>query len=150
MSETTEVPKLIEGLQGVDDRGSVSFVNGFSFQGVKRFYVVENHTAGFVRAWHAHRLEAKWVTVVQGAALVAVVRVDNWESPSKSLMPTRQVISTQRPAVFYIPPGYANGFMSLTPNARIMFFSTATVEESQADDFRYDSRWWDPWKVVER
>ena len=150
MSDTNEVPKLIEGLQGVDDRGTVSFVNDFSFQGVKRFYVVENHTAGFVRAWHAHRLEAKWITLVQGAALVAAVRVDNWESPSKKMMPTRQVMAAQRPAVLYIPPGYANGFMSLTPNAKVMFFSTATVEESQADDFRYDSRWWDPWQVVER
>ena len=150
MSDTNEVPKLIEGLQGVDDRGTVSFVNDFSFQSVKRFYVVENHTAGFVRAWHAHRLESKWVTVVQGAALVAAVRVDNWESPSKKMMPTRQVMAAQRPAVLYIPPGYANGFMSLTPNAKVMFFSTATVEESQADDFRYDSRWWDPWQVVER
>ena len=150
MSDTNEVPKLIEGLQGVDDRGTVSFVNDFSFQSVKRFYVVENHTAGFVRAWHAHRLEAKWITLVQGAALVAAVRVDNWESPSKKMMPTRQVMAAQRPAVLYIPPGYANGFMSLTPNAKVMFFSTATVEESQADDFRYDSRWWDPWQVVER
>ena len=118
MSETIEVPKLIEGLQGVDDRGTVSFVNGFSFDGVKRFYVVENHTAGFVRAWHAHRLEAKWVTVVEGAALVAAVRVDNWKSPSRNVAPTRQVMAAQRPAVFLVGITNPKAKTCVSPSAR--------------------------------
>ena len=50
--------RLLEGGLAVDDRGTVSFVNGFDFRGVKRFYTVTNHRAGFVRAWHAHRHEA--------------------------------------------------------------------------------------------
>ena len=64
-------PLLLEGGLAVDDRGSVAFVNAFDFEGVKRFYVVANHRQGFVRAWHAHRREAKYVTVVTGAAVVA-------------------------------------------------------------------------------
>ena len=48
-------PLLIEGGLAVDDRGEVRFVNGFGFEGVKRFYAVSNHQPGFVRAWHAHR-----------------------------------------------------------------------------------------------
>ena len=67
------VPYVIEGGLVVDDRGEVGFANGFHFDGVKRFYTVSNHRAGFVRAWHAHRREAKYITVVQGAAIVAAV-----------------------------------------------------------------------------
>lgn len=150
MSEAAAGPRLLQGGLAVDDRGSVGFVNDFDLRGVRRFYLVQNHTAGFVRAWHAHKHEAKWATVVQGAAIVAAVQVDDWESPSPALTPARFVMSSQRPAVLYIPPGYANGFMSLTPDLKIMFFSTAAIEESSADDYRYDARLWDPWRVVER
>ena len=142
--------ELIEGGLAVDDRGTVSFVNGFAFAGVKRFYVVRNHTAGFVRAWHAHRREAKYVFVARGSALVCAVKIDDWERPSKDLPVRRFVLSAEKPAVLFIPEGYANGFMSLTGDAVLVFFSTATVEESRNDDIRYDARHWDPWKVEER
>ena len=79
-----DVPRLIEGAKAVDDRGSVSFVNGFDFAGVRRSYLIANHRQGFVRAWHAHRREAKYVTVVSGAAVVAAVAIDDWDRPSKA------------------------------------------------------------------
>ena len=31
------------------------FANEFHFEGVKRFYVIENHQPQFVRAWHGHK-----------------------------------------------------------------------------------------------
>ena len=39
----------------VDDRGQLRFVNDFNFANVKRFYQVENHRQGFIRAWHGHK-----------------------------------------------------------------------------------------------
>ena len=149
--ETTEsTPYVIDGAVAVDDRGSVSFVNGFDFVGVKRFYLVTNHRAGFVRAWHAHRREAKYVTVTRGSAIVGAVRIDNWDSPSRTAKIDRFVLSAQKPSVLFIPAGFANGFMSLTEDATLMFFSTKTLEESSGDDIRYDSRHWDIWDVIER
>jgi len=142
--------RLIEGSLAVDDRGSVSFVNDFNFRGVKRFYIVTNHKAGFIRAWHAHRHEAKYVAVIRGSAIVGAVKIDNWEKPSKDGMVSRYVLSALKPAVLYIPTGYANGFMSLTEDATLVFYSTATIEESRGDDVRYDARYWDIWQVVER
>ncbi len=145
-----EEPRLIEGGLAVDDRGALAFVNGFDFKGVKRFYVVSNHWAGFVRAWHAHRREAKHVLAVAGHAVVGAVKIDNWEAPAKDLPVKRYVLSSEKPAILYIPPGYANGFMTLTADTRLIFFSTATLEESRDDDIRYEARHWDIWKVVER
>lgn len=143
-------PRLIEGGLAVDDRGEVAFVNQFDLRGVKRFYTVSNHRAGFVRAWHAHRREAKYVTVLRGTALVGVVEVDDWEKPSKESKVWRYVLSSTRPSVLYIPAGYANGFMSLTADAKLVFFSTATLEESRGDDVRFPARYWDIWSVEER
>jgi len=50
----------------------------------------------------------------------------------------------------YIPAGFANGFMSLTSDTQIIFFSTSTIDESKGDDFRFDARYWDIWEVIER
>lgn len=143
-------PRLIEGGLSVDDRGSVAFVNSFAFDGVKRFYVVANHRAGFVRAWHGHKVESKYIMVVAGSAIVGAVRIDNWEHPSKDLPAHRHVLSAEKPAVLYIPSGYANGFMTLTADTKLIFFSTASVEDSRNDDIRYDAHYWDAWKIVER
>lgn len=134
---------LIKGDIAVDDRGKVSFVNDFDFAGVKRFYVVENHQKGFVRAWHGHKKEAKYVYVVTGAAIVGVTDLsgENVE---------RFVLSADKPQVLYIPAGHANGFKTLTDDTKLIFFSASTLEESLGDDIRFDARKWDIWEVEER
>jgi dTDP-4-dehydrorhamnose 3,5-epimerase len=147
---TVSRPRLLAGNLAVDDRGEVGFVNDFHFDGVKRFYTVSNFRQGFVRAWHAHQREAKFITAVQGSALMGTVRVDNWEKPSPEAEVATFVLSAHKPAVLCVPPGHANGFMSLTSDLKLMIFSTTTLEESQGDDFRYDARHWDIWKVAPR
>src|SRR5438132_14101924 len=104
-------PVLYTGDLAVDDRGELTFVNDFDFTGVKRFYTVRNHRAGFVRAWHGHRREAKYVTAAAGAALVGAVPIDDWDHPSPSQPVRRYVLSVAQPAVLYIPAGWANGLM---------------------------------------
>ncbi|MBN2183271.1 MAG: dTDP-4-dehydrorhamnose 3,5-epimerase family protein [Sedimentisphaerales bacterium] len=143
-------PFIINGGLAVDDRGQIAFANDFCFESVKRFYMVSNHRQGFVRAWHAHKNEAKYVLAVAGAALVGAVKIDNWQKPSADLSVGRYTLSSEKPQVLFIPAGYANGFMSLTSDLRLMFFSTSTLEQSAADDIRFDSRYWDIWNVVER
>ena len=143
-------PTLISGGIAVDDRGSVGFVNDFDFAGVRRFYMVENHAQGFVRAWHGHRNETKAVVMAAGAALVCCVEIDDWTKPSPDLDVHRFVLSAEAPSVLWIPAGFANGFMTLTEGARVLFLSTATLEESMADDIRFPSRHWDPWSIAER
>ena len=149
-SDKPETPRLIEGGLAVDDRGQISFINDFHFENVKRFYMVTNHSRGFVRAWHAHRHEAKYIHVIQGAAIVGAVEIDDWAQPSKDSQVHRYILTEKKPAVLYIPAGYANGFMSLTDDTRIVFFSTRTLEESLNDDVRFDSHYWDIWDIIER
>ena len=146
ISEFSQVP----GGKAFDDRGSLTFINDLDLSQFKRFYIVENHTRGFIRAWHGHKKEAKAVVVVSGAALVAAVKVDNWDSPSKNLQIERVVLSAEKPGALLIPAGYANGFMTLTESAKVMFFSTSSLEESAGDDFRFDARLWNPWNIEER
>lgn len=146
----SEEPKLIKGGIAVDDRGSVSFVNDFNFADVKRYYMIKNHRQGFIRAWHGHKKEAKYFSVVKGTALLCGVCVDNWDAPSKDLKVHRFVMSETAPAVLYLPAGYANGAMSITEDAQIIVFSTATLQDSLNDAIQFDSRFWNPWTIEER
>ncbi len=142
--------EYIEGGVGVDDRGEVFFANNFHFEGVKRFYAIHNHHIGFIRAWHAHKKAAKYVVVTRGAALIGAVKVDHWENPSKNIKVHRFVLSSTKPGVLYIPPGYANGAMSLTDDAQIVYFCTDTLEETMQDDYRYHAQYWNIWDVEAR
>lgn len=146
ISEFTNIP----GGKAFDDRGSLSFINDLDISIFKRFYIVENHARGFVRAWHGHKKEAKAVVVVAGSALIAAVKIDNWEKPSKELDVKRVVLSAEKPGALLIPAGYANGFMTLTEGAKVMFLSTSTLEESAGDDIRFDANYWTPWQIEAR
>jgi len=140
----------MKGKLFVDDRGEVGCVNDFDMRQVRRFYKVANHKAGFIRAWHTHKKESKYVTVTSGSAIIAAVKIDNWSQPSQDLDIHRFVLSSATPAVIFIPKRYANGFKTLTVDTKMMFFSMATLEQSRKDDFRFDAYYWDPWQIVER
>ena len=142
--------KFIAGGSAVDDRGKLQFCNDFDMAAVRRFYVVSNHESRFVRAWHAHKQEAKFVYVASGAALLAAVNIDDWAAPDPALEINKFVLSEDKPGVLYVPGGYAHGFMTLRTDTRLFFFSTAALSESLDDDVRYPFDYWNPWTVVPR
>ena len=139
-----EEPKVICGGVAVDDRGSLRFINDFDFKGVKRFYQVENHRRGYIRAWHGHLREGKYVYVAKGTALIGAVPLeqsDDMNVPGGDYCikksPQKFILSSQSPGVLYIPPKYANGFQNLEEGTIVIFFSTTTLEESKGDDIRF-------------
>jgi len=120
---------LINGNTFVDDRGTLKFINGFNFEGVKRFYQVENHERGFIRAWHGHKKEGKYAYVAKGTAWIGIV---DMETKAEE----KFVLSAKTPKVLWIPPGKYNGFQTLEEETIIFFFSTVTMDEAKGDDFR--------------
>ena len=131
--------KVLNGGISVDDRGSVKFVNEFDFTNVKRFYQIENHRNGFIRAWHGHKKEGKYVYVSSGSALIGVVNMETEEI-------SKFILSDKTPKILWIPPGNYNGFKSLEENTKIIFFSTTSLEESLGDDIREEHDKWNIWE----
>jgi len=129
---------MLSGNTAIDDRGRLRFVNGFDFSGVKRFYQVENHSQFFIRAWHGHQKEGKYVYVAKGSILIGAVEMITGQM-------NKFFMSAENPQVLWIPPGYANGFMNLEEGTIVMFFSTSTLEESKGDDIRYPYDKWNIW-----
>jgi len=139
--------KLINGGVATDDRGSVRFVNEFNFEGVKRFYQVQNHRSGFIRAWHGHHKESKYVYVAKGSALIGAVPIDMMINQAVDQSKVfKAVLSSNNPKVVFIPSGYANGFKSLEEDTIVQFFSTSTLEESMGDDIRFEYRLVNIWE----
>ena len=150
MSDTSRKPKVFQGSKVFDDRGSLGFINGFNVSEFKRFYLIENHSVNFIRAWHGHLKETKAIIMVKGEALVCAVELDNTTNPNKNNEVTRIVLSATSPSALYIPAGYANGFMTLSTDAKLLVFSSTTVEESQGDDYRFAYDYWNPWNITPR
>ncbi len=148
MKSDKSEPHILKGGISVDQRGSVRFVNDFSFEGIKRFYQVENLNTNIIRAFHGHLKEAKYVYVSKGTVLVCAVYLDNIKKPSKKQKVHKFVLSSQLPQVLFIPPQFANGFKSLEEGSQILFFSTSTLEDSLQDDYRFPYNYWgeDVWK----
>ena len=143
-------PFIINGDLSVDDRGELMFVNQFNMELVKRFYVVSNHKQGFIRAWHTHKFESKYVFIVNGTALISTVQIDDWDKPSSDLIVEKFVLTAKKPSILYIPSGYANGFKTLSTDTKIIFFSTSALKDSIDDDYRFDAYKWNPWEIIER
>ena len=141
--------KLIDADISIDDRGELIFCNNFDMK-IKRFYHISNFSTPFVRAWHGHKIENKYIMITKGSALVAAVQVDDWKKPSKSLNITTFLLNDKKPKLLFIPGGYAHGYKTLLPDTRLLIFSTATLKESLKDDYRYEAYYWNPWKIKER
>ena len=141
-----KVTHLAGGL-AIDDRGAVSFCNDFDMSNISRFYMVTNHQNNFVRAWHAHKYEAKYVMVCSGSILIQTVEIDDWDNPSPNAKKTKHVLDARQPGLLHIPGGYAHGFMTLADDTVVMFFSTSDLDESSRDDYRYPYNYWGSWEI---
>lgn len=138
-------PKIIEGGKFVDHRGSMRFVNDFSFVGVKRFYFIKHPDIDFVRAWQGHKNECKYFYVIKGSFIIAWVKIDNIKSPSMDLKPDFAVFNDTKSQLLYLPKGYANGLKALEEDSEVLIFSDMELEQSVKEKIRYDSHLWFNW-----
>ena len=147
-----ELPRIIEGGTKIDDRGTVCFVNDFSFENIKRCYQVSNFTCNTIRAFHGHKKEDKFIYIPKGTAIVAAVEFDDDIKPTKDKSIYRFVLSDKIPAVLKIPKGFANGFKLLEEDTIILFYSSLTLEESLSDDYRFPFDYWGTkvWEIENR
>lgn len=148
--DSIDKPIMLDGKRFTDDRGTLLFVNELSLIGFKRFYIVENHSKQFIRAWHGHLKEAKAFIPIEGSFLVGAVPMTDKNNPNKELEVCRRVLNASNPQAFLIPAGFANGLMSLTEGAKLLVLSSTTLEESQGDDYRFPYDYWNIWAIENR
>jgi dTDP-4-dehydrorhamnose 3,5-epimerase-like enzyme len=145
----SENPTIIKGGTFSDHRGSMRFVNDFHFNDVKRFYFIKHPNTDFIRAWQGHQFEKKYFYPITGSFVVAWVKIDDFENPSKDLIPDYHILSASSSEIISVPKGYANGLKALEPNSEILIFSDMNLEESLEEKIRFPADWWMDWSRFE-
>lgn len=135
-------PKVIQGGNFSDHRGTISYVNDFSFKDIERFYIITNSNENPIRAWQGHKLDAKNFYCISGAFKIHYVKIDNWEEPSKDLKLETVFVSASESKIVHIPAGYANAIESLEEGSKLLSFSTLPLTAASEDDVRYASDYW--------
>jgi dTDP-4-dehydrorhamnose 3,5-epimerase-like enzyme len=131
------LPTLIDIGSATDERGRIIFANDFSFDRIKRFYLIDTDNTEVIRAWHGHMVEEKYALVLGGSAIIGTVPLTDAQNPSKDVEARQYILRADKPQILHIPAPYANGVRALEPGTKVMFFSTSTLEESKADDYRF-------------
>lgn len=135
-------PIIIAGGNFSDHRGTISYVNNFSFKDIERFYIISNSDENPIRAWQGHKLDAKNFYCIKGSFKIHFINIDNWENPSKDLVIETVKVSEFESKIVHIPAGYANAIESLESNSKLISFSTLPLENVKEDDVRYAIDYW--------
>ena len=143
-------PKIISGNRIYDNRGSVRFNNNLEFKNLKRFYTVHNYSKNFIRAWHGHLKEEKFIGRIKGTFQVSAVKINNKKKPNKKNKVYTFILNHTNNDFIHIPKGFANGSMSLEDDSELLIFSTTSVKDSLNDDIRYNYNYWNPWIISQR
>ncbi|CAD0009800.1 WxcM-like domain-containing protein [Flavobacterium chungangense] len=134
--------KIIQGSNFSDHRGTISYVNDFSFKDIERFYIISNSDENPIRAWQGHKLDAKNFYCINGSFKIHFVKIDNWENPSKELKVESIIMIASDSKILHIPAGHANAIESLETNSKLISFSTLPLTKVSDDDVRYTSDYW--------
>lgn len=135
-------PKIIQGGSFSDHRGTISYVNDFSFKDIERFYIISNSDENPIRAWQGHKLDSKNFYCLSGSFKIHFVKIDNWENPSKDLSIETILVLASDSKIVHIPAGYANAIESLEKDSKLISFSTLPLSKVSDDDVRYASDYW--------
>ncbi len=140
-------PVLIDGGSFKDNRGELDYFNSFSFDDIKRFYIIKNKNDFSIRAWQGHKIEKKYFFVTKGSFIICAVKVDNWSNPSPNLNVYSFDVIESEPQILHIPSGYANGFKAMSRESNLIVFSNLRLEESQNDIYRFPQDLWYNWSA---
>lgn len=135
-------PKIISGNCHSDTRGSLFYNNDFDTTEIKRIYIIENENTDFIRAWQGHKIEQRWFSAVQGSFEVRLIEIDDWENPSKDLIPFVCSINAEKLDVIHIPKGFVSSIQSLEEGSKLLVMADYLMGEIK-DEYRYAADYFD-------
>ncbi|MFZ4862675.1 WxcM-like domain-containing protein [Sphingobacterium sp. Mn56C] len=128
---------ILKGGVAKDNRGQIRFVNDFDMEAVKRFYIIKNSDKALIRGWRAHRIEQRWFYVLSGSFSLNIVKIDNWENPSKDLEVQNIVLKSSDMNLLHIPAGYGTAFVALEEDSELLVYADYGLAHAALDDYTY-------------
>lgn len=130
-------PNFIKGSFHKDQRGTLSYNNEFDSSEIKRIYVIENNSIEFIRGWQGHQIEQRWFSAISGTFQIELIKIDNWENPSKSLNVSTFLLKDEELNILHVPKGYVTSIQALTIGAKLLVMADYLIGEIK-DEFRYE------------
>ena len=135
-------PKLIKGKIHKDNRGNLSYNNDFDAKAIKRIYIIENHNTLIIRAWQGHKIEQRWFSVVTGIFKISLIKIDNWDNPTKNLKSQEYILSSDTLDILHIPNGYISSIQALEKSSKLLVMADHLLGEI-IDEYRYPQYYFD-------
>jgi dTDP-4-dehydrorhamnose 3,5-epimerase-like enzyme len=130
-------PVIIKGGQFSDARGTLTYNNDFDASVVKRIYTIQNSDLNFIRGWQGHKIEQRWFSAMQGTFHIRLIKVDDWDNPSKSLEPYSFFLDAKELDILHVPSGYISSIQAISENSKLLVMADYLVGEVK-DEFRFD------------
>ncbi|KQW97679.1 WxcM-like domain-containing protein [Flavobacterium sp. Root420] len=130
-------PKLISGNCHSDHRGLLFYNNEFNSSVVKRIYIIQNKSNDLIRGWQGHKIEQRWFSAICGQFKIQLIKIDDWENPSKSLEIKTFLIDSEKLNILHVPQGYISSIQSLESDSKLLVMADYLLSENK-DEYRYD------------
>lgn len=131
--------EVIQGEIFQDHRGKIASLNNFCYDEIKRSYFITHPDVAVIRGWHGHKLERKWFYCIKGEFTLALVKIDNWSTPSPDLVPEVFHLTDTDSKIICAPVGYASCIKAEETDSVLMVLSDKTMEEAMSlnDSYRF-------------
>lgn len=130
------IPGIIKGKVHSDQRGLLLYNNDFDATVIKRIYFIENANTSLVRAWQGHQIEQRWFSIVKGSFKILLIKVDDWENPSRKLQTQEYIISAKSLDILHIPKGYLSSIQALEEESKMLVMADYLLGEID-DEYKF-------------
>lgn len=127
---------ILKGNKFQDTRGIITFNNAFDATDIKRIYTIENASNDFVRGWQGHKVEQRWFACMAGRFKIGIIKVDNFEKPSRLLKPIFFELNTNQLDFLHIPAGNITSIQALTEDSKLLVLANYFLDEIQ-DEYKF-------------
>ncbi|MHA7608230.1 WxcM-like domain-containing protein [Elizabethkingia meningoseptica] len=125
-----------KGNRYIDDRGIITYNNEFDASQIKRIYTIENNSIDFIRGWQGHAIEQRWFACMNGRFSIAVIKVDDFDNPSKELEPTFFELNAESLDYLHIERGCITAIKALEPRSKLLVMADYALGEIK-DEYRF-------------
>lgn len=130
-------PKIINGGRFSDVRGTITYNNDFDASVIKRVYTIQNSDTNFIRGWQGHKIEQRWFSAIVGVFRIKLIKIDNWDNPSKAIKPYVFTLQADKMDILYVPAGFISSIRALEENSLLLVMADYFVGKVK-DEYRFE------------
>ncbi len=82
-------------------------------------------------------MEQRWFYVLSGSFELSLVKIDDWDNPSKDLKIDKEILKAEDQQVVHVPVGYGTAFKALEEGSELLVFADYGIENAKNDDYTW-------------